>query len=62
MIAAEGCIAGALHWFERALAEAPEPTRSAMVTALSSRREPALKALGSAFGLNAGCALRTEAA
>jgi hypothetical protein len=45
LIAAEGCIAGALHWFERALAEAPEPTRSNMVTALSSHPETALRAL-----------------
>jgi uncharacterized protein len=45
MIAAEGCIAGALHWFERALADAPEPTRCNMIAALSSRHEPALHAL-----------------
>ena len=46
MIAAEGCIARALHWFERALASAPEPTRRNMITALSSHREPVLRALG----------------
>lgn len=45
MIAGEGCIAGALHWFERALATAPEPTRGTMITALSSRKESALRAL-----------------
>jgi uncharacterized protein len=45
VIAAEGCITGALHWFERALAGAPEPTRGHMVTALSSHTEPALRAL-----------------
>jgi hypothetical protein len=45
VIAAEGCIAGALHWFERALATAPEPTRGTMITSLSSRKESALRAL-----------------
>ena len=45
VVAAEGCIAGALHWFERAFADAPEPTRSNMIIALLSRKEPALRAL-----------------
>jgi TPR repeat protein len=36
MLAAEGCIAGALHWFGRALRDAPQPDREKMVTALSS--------------------------
>jgi TPR repeat protein len=49
MIAAEGCIAGALHWFERALATAPEPTRGTMITTLSSRKESALRALAARF-------------
>jgi len=45
MIAAEGCIAGALHWFGRALLGAPEPDRGDMVTALSSHKIIALRAL-----------------
>ena len=49
MIAADGCIAGALHWFGRALADATEPTRSAMAAALSSRKESALRALAARF-------------
>ena len=49
MIAADGCIAGALHWFECALADAPEPTRSVMLAALASRKESALRALAARF-------------
>ena len=45
MIAAEGCIAGALHWFGRALLGAPEPDSGDMVTALSSHKISALRAL-----------------
>jgi len=45
MIAAEGCIAGALHWFGRALLGAPEPNRGDMVTALSSHKISAMRAL-----------------
>jgi TPR repeat protein len=52
MIAAEGCTTGALHWFERALATAPEPTRGVMIKALSSRPEMALRALAAQA---AGC-------
>ncbi len=33
-IAADGCLAGALHWYEQALETAPEPVRDYMVTAL----------------------------
>jgi TPR repeat protein len=33
-IAADGCLAGALHWYERALETAPETVRDYMVTAL----------------------------
>jgi hypothetical protein len=49
MIAAEGYVAGALHWFERAIADAPEPTRGTMIAALSSHKEPALRALAVRF-------------
>lgn len=45
MIAAEGCIAGALHWFGRALLNAPEPDRGDMVTALLSHEISAVRAL-----------------
>ena len=45
MIAGEGCIAGALHWFGRALLSAPVPDRDAMVTALLSHRVGAVRAL-----------------
>jgi hypothetical protein len=38
LLAESGCIAGARIWFIRALATAPEPTRTNMVTALS--RQP----------------------
>lgn len=34
VLAAEGCIAGALHWFERAVAGAPPPARDAILLAL----------------------------
>ena len=33
-VAADGSLAGALHWYERALETAPEPVRDYMVTAL----------------------------
>lgn len=45
MIAAEGCIAGALHWFGRALLSAPLRDRDDMVTALLSHRRGAERAL-----------------
>jgi TPR repeat protein len=34
-IAADGCIAGALHWYEQALENAPQRVRDYMVTALT---------------------------
>jgi TPR repeat protein len=34
VLAAEGCIAGALHWFDRALSQAPPPARDAILLAL----------------------------
>jgi uncharacterized protein len=45
LIAAEGCIAGALHWFEHALSMAPQAARKEMVTALLSHGTPALRIL-----------------
>jgi uncharacterized protein len=45
LIASDGCILGAVHWFCRALATAPQPTRRNMIKALSCRKEPALRAL-----------------
>ena len=46
MLIAEGCLAGAAHWFEKALAATPEPTRSAMAEALSRSPHSLLRALG----------------
>jgi uncharacterized protein len=34
VLAAEGCIAGALHWFERAVTGAPPPARDVILSAL----------------------------
>ena len=31
VLAAEGCVAGALHWFEKALKDAPPPARDAIL-------------------------------
>lgn len=45
MIAAEGCIAGALHWFGRALLDAPAADRDDMVTTLLSHEVSAVRAL-----------------
>lgn len=45
MIMAEGCIAGALHWFGRALLSAPAADRDHMVTTLLSHRIGAVRAL-----------------
>jgi uncharacterized protein len=46
MLVAEGCLAGAALWFEKALATAPEPTRSAMARALSKNPHALLRTLG----------------
>jgi uncharacterized protein len=51
MLAAEGCLAGAAHWFETALTMAPEPTRANMAAALSKSPHTALRAI--ALGMNA---------
>ncbi len=45
MIAAEGCIAGALSWFGRALRNIPESDRGKMVTTLLSHKTGAVRAL-----------------
>lgn len=57
LIADEGCIAGALHWFGHALLGAPEPERGDMVTALSSHKINAVRAMAAHAherGLHAG--------
>ncbi|MEP6829744.1 MAG: hypothetical protein ABI963_05355 [Rhizomicrobium sp.] len=45
LIAADGCVAGAMHWFERALLDAPPQERADMVTALSSHTIHAIRLL-----------------
>jgi hypothetical protein len=45
ILASEGCLTGARLWFQRALATAPEPTRSNIKTLLEKRPEPQLRAL-----------------
>ncbi len=47
LLAAEGCIAGSAHWFEKALVTAPEPSRTHMTEALRESPHPALRAFGS---------------
>lgn len=51
MLASEGCVAGAAHWFEKALSTAPEPTRSTMIDALLKSPYVELRTL--ALGMNA---------
>ncbi|HXM00084.1 MAG TPA: tetratricopeptide repeat protein [Rhizomicrobium sp.] len=51
MLAAEGCIAGAAHWFEKALAAAPDPSRTNMTAALMKSPHAPLRAL--ALGMTA---------
>jgi TPR repeat protein len=51
LLIADGCLAGAAHWFEKALAAAPEPTRSAMTGALA--KSPHAELRGLALGMNA---------
>ena len=46
VLAAEGCLAGALHWFTRGIGDAPEPERSQMLeccNAASALRHPRLR-------------------
>lgn len=51
MLVGEGCIAGAAHWFEKALAAAPEPTRGNMAAVLLKSPHGELRAL--ALGMKA---------
>ena len=44
LAAAEGCVAGALHWFARAIGDAPEPTRRPMLEALATHTRCAIRA------------------
>ena len=54
MLAAEGCIVGAAHWFESALASAPPPTRAIMAETLAKSPHAALRALGLGMGAQVG--------
>ncbi|HUO01607.1 MAG TPA: tetratricopeptide repeat protein [Rhizomicrobium sp.] len=49
MIAAEGCIHSAAHWFKCALETAPQPTQGVMLRALSRRPELVLRNLAVEF-------------
>ncbi|HEY7979098.1 MAG TPA: tetratricopeptide repeat protein [Rhizomicrobium sp.] len=51
MLVSEGCITGAAHWFDKALAAAPEPTRTNMADALLRSPHAELRAL--ALGMTA---------
>lgn len=48
MLAADGDIADAAHWFAQAIATAPEPTRGNMVASLSKHPHAALRAVARA--------------
>ena len=61
-IAAEGCIAGALHWFGHALLNAPAPERDHMVTALLSHKIGAVRALAAHANQSEGCAAGMKSA
>jgi TPR repeat protein len=43
-LASDGCIAGALHWFEKAVKDAPPPARDAILIALSHHPRCAIRA------------------
>ena len=43
-LAAKACVAGALHWFARAIGDAPEPTRRPMLEALATHPRCAIRA------------------
>lgn len=62
MIVAEGCIAGALHWFGRALLTAPTVNRDGMITALLSHKIGAVRALAAHANQSAGCAAAMKSA
>lgn len=61
MIAAEGCIHSAFHWFKCALATAPQPTRDVMLRALSRRPEALLRKLAAEFNQTDRSAYRKHA-
>jgi TPR repeat protein len=44
VLAAEGCLAGALHWFARGIGDAPEPARSQMLESLIQHPRCAIRA------------------
>jgi TPR repeat protein len=44
VLAAEGCVAGALHWFGRGIGDAPEPVRQEMLKALTQHPRCAIRA------------------
>lgn len=44
VLAAEGCIAGALHWFARGIGEAPPPARRTMLECLARHPRCAIRA------------------
>ena len=44
VLAAEGCLAGALHWFGHAVADAPAPARDAILLALRQHPRCAIRA------------------
>jgi TPR repeat protein len=44
VLAAEGCVAGALHWFARGIGDAPEPARRQILKALSEHPRCAIRA------------------
>jgi hypothetical protein len=48
VLAAEGCVAGALHWFARSLGDAPEPMRQHMLEGLAQHLRCARRELESA--------------
>ena len=54
MLVSEGCITGAAHWFEKALATAPEPTRANMVGTLLKSPQAKLRALALGMTANTG--------
>lgn len=44
VLAAEGCVAGALHWFAKGIGEAPEPSRTTMLKSLLNHPRCAIRA------------------
>jgi TPR repeat protein len=48
VLAAEGCLAGALHWYEKAVAGAPPPARDAILIVLRHHPRCAIRAFAEA--------------